>query len=99
VKKEEDIPFNRARMSKLAGTSNDLTGLARNKLVEEIALEALDRIAEHEKECGVRWAEATVELRELRSATKKHAARWEKLAWLIVATMLACITTMLTYHL
>ena len=37
-------------MSKLAGTSNDLTGLARNKLVEEIALEALDRIAEHEKE-------------------------------------------------
>tara|TARA_R110002012_G_scaffold75918_6_gene191718 strand:+ start:1083 stop:1382 length:300 start_codon:yes stop_codon:yes gene_type:complete len=99
VKKEEDIPFNRARISKLAGTSNNLTGLSRNKIIEEIALEALDKIAEHEKECGIRWAEAAVELRELRSATKNHAARWEKLAWLIVATMLTCITTILTYHL
>ena len=35
----------------------------------DIALEALDRIAEHEKECGERWAECTVELRELRRAT------------------------------
>ena len=31
----------------------------------DIALEALERIAEHEKECGERWAECTVELREL----------------------------------
>ena len=67
--------------------------------VEEIALEALERIARHEKECGERWAEAAVELRELKSATESHAARWEKLAWLIVATMLTCITTILTYHL
>ena len=67
--------------------------------VEEIALEALERIAKHEKECGERWAEAAVELRELKSATESHAARWEKLAWLIVATMLTCITTILTYHL
>ena len=43
--------------------------------VEEIALEALERIAQHEKECGERWAEAAVELRELRNATKSHAAR------------------------
>ena len=39
----------------------------------DIALEALDRIAEHEKECGERWAECTVELRELRRATDSHA--------------------------
>ena len=45
--------------------------------VEEIALEALERIARHEKECGERWAEAAVELRELKSATESHAARWE----------------------
>jgi hypothetical protein len=67
--------------------------------VEEIALEALERIAQHEKECGERWAETTVELRELRNATKKHAARWEKLAWFVITTMLACSTTILTYHL
>ena len=28
----------------------------------ELALEALERIATHEKECGERWAEAMVEL-------------------------------------
>ena len=53
----------------------------------DIALEALDRIAEHEKECGERWAECTVELRELRKATDVHAARWEKLAWLVIGTV------------
>tara|TARA_R110000824_G_scaffold25369_2_gene88461 strand:- start:210 stop:509 length:300 start_codon:yes stop_codon:yes gene_type:complete len=99
VKNEGDILFNRNRMARLSETSNDLTRFSRDKLVEEIALEALDKIAKHEKECGMRWAEATIELRELRSATKNHAARWEKLAWLIVATMLTCITTVLTYHL
>ncbi len=53
----------------------------------EIALEALDRIAQHEKECGERWAEAVVELRELRKATDSHAARWEKLAWLVITVV------------
>lgn len=38
--------------------------------VEEIALEALERIARHEKECGERWAEAAVELRELKVLPK-----------------------------
>ena len=53
----------------------------------EIALEALDRIAQHEKECGERWAEAVVELRELRKATDSHASRWEKLAWLVITVV------------
>ena len=53
----------------------------------EIALEALDRIAQHEKECGERWAEAVVELRELRKATDSHATRWEKLAWLVITVV------------
>jgi|TARA_A100001015_G_scaffold225949_1_gene255154 hypothetical protein len=53
----------------------------------EIALEALDRIAQHEKECGERWAEAVVELRELRKATDSHAARWEKVAWLVITVV------------
>ena len=58
-----------------------------------LALEALERIAQHEKECGERWAEAVVELRELRKQTDAHALRWEKLAWLVVATV---ATTALT---
>ena len=53
----------------------------------DIALEALERIAEHEKECGERWAEAVVELRELRKATDSHATRWEKLAWLVITVV------------
>ena len=53
----------------------------------EIALEALDRIAQHEKECGERWAEAVVELRELRKVADSHVARWEKLAWLVVTVV------------
>jgi len=64
--------------------------------VEQIALEALERIARHEKECGERWAEAAVELRELKSATESHAARWEKLAWFVIATIVGCATTVVS---
>ena len=53
-----------------------------------LAIDALERIAQHEKECGESWAEAVVELRELRKVTDSHAARWEKLAWLVVGTVL-----------
>ena len=53
----------------------------------DIALEALEKIAQHEKECGERWAEAVVELRELRKATDSHAARWEKVAWLVITVV------------
>ena len=63
-----------------------------NELERNLALEALERIATHEKECGERWGEAVVELKELRKATDAHAARWEKLAWLVVTTCVAaCI--------
>jgi len=61
----------------------------------DIALEALERIAEHERECGERWAECTVELRELRKATDNHAARWEKLAWLVVTVVVTTAATVI----
>ena len=54
----------------------------------QLAIEALDRIAFHEKECGERWGETLVEIRELRKVTDAHSARWEKLAWLVIATVL-----------
>jgi|TARA_R110000824_G_scaffold103331_1_gene245437 phage shock protein A len=53
-----------------------------------LALKALERIAQHEKECGERWAECTIELRELKNASKAHAARWERLAWLVIGTVI-----------
>ena len=61
----------------------------------EIALEALERIAVHEKERGERWAEAIVELREVKKATETHAQRWENLAWLFVGTAVTCTITIL----
>ena len=64
--------------------------------VEQIALEALERIARHEKECGERWAETVIELRELKNATESHAARWEKLAWFVIATIVGCATTVVS---
>ena len=53
----------------------------------EIALEALEKIAQHEKECGERWGEATAELKQLRELAASHAARWERLAWLVVGVV------------
>jgi len=64
----------------------------------EIALEALDRIATHEKECGERWLECILELKELRKATDNHAARWEKLSWLVVSSVFAGVLSVIVTH-
>ncbi len=53
-----------------------------------LALQALEQIARHERECGERYGEVVIEIRELRKQTESHAARWEKLAWLVVATVI-----------
>lgn len=65
----------------------------------EIALEALEKIAQHEKECGERWGEATVELKQLRELATSHAARWERLAWLVVSVVFAGATSVIFAHL
>jgi len=64
--------------------------------VSDLAEQALERIAKHEQECAERWGEAVVELRELRKATDAHAARWEKLAWLVVASVTTAAVTIVT---
>jgi hypothetical protein len=56
----------------------------------------LERIAQHERECGERWAEAVVELRELKKVADSHAARWEKLAWLVVTVVITTGATVIT---
>ena len=62
--------------------------VAMNKAMD-VALQALSRIEAHEKECGERWAEAVVEIKELRIASDSNSARWEKLAWLVIGTVVA----------
>ena len=57
--------------------------MAERKTTQELHTQLLV----HEKECGERWAEAIVELRELRKATDSHAARWEKVAWLVITVV------------
>ena len=54
----------------------------------EVAMKALERIASHEKECGERWSETIGEIKHLQDLTSAHSARWEKLAWLVIATVL-----------
>ena len=65
----------------------------------EIALEALEKIAQHEKECGERWGEATTELKQLRELAASHAARWERLAWLVVGVVFAGASSVIVTHL
>jgi hypothetical protein len=62
------------------------------------AEQALEKIAKHEAECAQRWGEALVELRELRKVTDAHAARWERLAWLVVASAATAIVSILMSH-
>ncbi len=50
----------------------------------ELAMEALERIAQHEKECGERWGEATAELRHLREMAMAHSKRWNALLGLLL---------------
>lgn len=54
-----------------------------------VAIQALERIEVHEKECGARWAEAVTELKSLRVASDANSARWEKLAWTVIGTVIA----------
>ena len=68
---------------------------ATNKAMD-VAMQALERIEAHEKECGERWAEAVSELKHLRQSTDAHSARWEKLAWLVLGTFVATAIVHLT---
>ena len=54
-----------------------------------MATEALQQIARHEKECGERWVAVHTELKQLSYDVKSHAARWERLAWLVISTVVA----------
>tara|TARA_R100000687_G_C6385433_1_gene134697 strand:+ start:167 stop:388 length:222 start_codon:yes stop_codon:yes gene_type:complete len=57
----------------------------------EIALKALQKIERHERECSLRWKEATSELRGIRKDTVRNSKRWERLAWLVVGTLITAV--------
>ena len=53
----------------------------------EQSASALSEIARHEKECSARWAEAHAELKALSKSVSSHAARWEKVAFMVIGTV------------
>tara|TARA_R100000656_G_scaffold70449_2_gene52942 strand:- start:126 stop:353 length:228 start_codon:yes stop_codon:yes gene_type:complete len=61
----------------------------------QIAIDALERIARHEKECAERWGETRTEMRMMREQITSHSKRWEKLSWLVIGTVLVGIATIL----
>ena len=61
------------------------------KTAMDMALKALKKIEQHERECGLRWAEATTELRSIRNDANRNTQRWERLAWLVCGTLITTI--------
>ena len=51
----------------------------------QIAIEALKKIEQHEKDCSQRWSEATVELKHIKEKLDNHSVRWERVAWFLIS--------------
>ena len=60
---------------------------AAKKSPTQMALDALDKIARHEKECGERWAEAAAEMKLLGEIVRNHSARWERVVVAALGTL------------
>ena len=63
------------------------------KTPTQIALLALEKIEQHEKECGMRWKEACLNMELIVEQVNNHAKRWEKMAWLIVGAVVVGAVT------
>ena len=63
----------------------------------EAALNALQQIARHEKECGLRWRDAHAEMKLIREQLRHHASRWERLAWMVIGTMTAGVIAVIVH--
>ena len=57
------------------------------KTPTQMALDALDAISRHEKECGLRWQQNTEQIIAMREQIRQHAARWEKVAFFVIGTV------------
>ena len=70
--------------------------MSRKSSPTQLATAALQQIARHEKECGERYGEVQSELRgliekisNLQKQVSAHSRRWEKIAFLIIGTIVA----------
>ena len=55
----------------------------------QLAVKALEKIAEHEKECAMRWGETKSSINDMKQHIKSHSTRWDRLTWLIIASVIA----------
>ncbi len=54
------------------------------------------KLVEHERTCGSRWGETRDALARLTLAQEVNRKRWEKLAWMVGACLLALTVASLT---
>jgi len=54
----------------------------------QLAVKALSKIADHEKECAEQWGATRVEIREMKSMLEKHSQKWDRLTWTIVSSVI-----------
>ncbi len=59
----------------------------------QLALLALEKIEQHEKECGDRWKEACINMELIVQQVNSHAKRWERMAWLIIGAVAVGVIT------
>ena len=53
----------------------------------QLAVKALEKIAEHEKDCAMRWGETNASINDMKEHIKSHSTKWDRLTWLIIASI------------
>ena len=54
----------------------------------QLAVKALGKIADHEKECAEQWGATRVEIRQMKDMLEKHDKKWDRLTWTIVSSVI-----------
>ena len=63
----------------------------RSKMPEsahQLAVKALGKLADHEKDCAEQWGATRVEIREIKKMLDDHSKKWDRLTWTIVSSVL-----------
>jgi len=54
----------------------------------QLAVKALGKLADHEKECAEQWGSTRVEIRQMKDMLEKHDKKWDRLTWTIVSSVI-----------
>jgi len=54
----------------------------------QLAVKALGKLADHEKDCAEQWGATRVEIREMKVMLEKHSDKWDRLTWTIVSSVI-----------